>query len=357
LAKSPKKIRVFYSWRSDKPSKTNRYAIQKAIDAAAKAINADDPKLKVVPDEAMRDVSGADNIAKNIFEKIARADIFVADITPITPKGADRSCPNPNVLIELGYAVAELDWQRVILLFNDAFGEMKNELPFDIIQNRVGPYAMAEGEVKTAQPKLDGLVKTAIKAVIDSNPKRPAELSGLTTEEIQHDRDVEMITRFMSNIALGVLDDVIEDLPNRITSRAIWFYEGVNGVSHSSVFELYDPILKSAVERLVASWGRALSYDEHYREASNNHVHVFGNPGDARLKREQQAAWDDIEKAQGEMAQAKQDLLDRLREAYLEVDVKKTSSKAWKCYLAAQKAAEMAWGSGSKSAKQKAKKK
>lgn len=38
-----------------------------------------------------------------IKDKIENSDIFVADITPIAAEGA-KQLPNPNVLIELGYA-------------------------------------------------------------------------------------------------------------------------------------------------------------------------------------------------------------------------------------------------------------
>jgi len=83
LAKSRKTIRVFSS-QSDLPGKTNHYAIRKALEAAAKTLNAADPSIEVKPDEPTRDESGAVNIAHKILEKIERADVFIADISTIT---------------------------------------------------------------------------------------------------------------------------------------------------------------------------------------------------------------------------------------------------------------------------------
>lgn len=51
----------------------------------------------------------------------------MADVS-ITGRGEKRPTPNPNVLIELGYAFKALGHERVILVFNRAFGKIE-ELP------------------------------------------------------------------------------------------------------------------------------------------------------------------------------------------------------------------------------------
>lgn len=38
--------------------------------------------------------------------------------------------PNPNVMIELGYAIKSLGWDRIILLYDKDFGEIE-EIPFE----------------------------------------------------------------------------------------------------------------------------------------------------------------------------------------------------------------------------------
>jgi hypothetical protein len=119
-------------------------AIRKALKQFCKRLEAADPKLKLVPDEATRDTSGSPNIALKILEKIEEAAIVVADITTVTSPGAAQPCPNANVGYELGYAVAMLGWDRVILLFNKAFGQFPADLPFDFIQNRASPYHYEE---------------------------------------------------------------------------------------------------------------------------------------------------------------------------------------------------------------------
>ncbi|KXL53770.1 hypothetical protein CLNEO_09960 [Anaerotignum neopropionicum] len=65
---------------------------------------------------------------------------FVADISLIN--GNVHGCkktPNPNVLLELGYAVNKIGWERVICVFNKIFGTI-NDLPFDLRNRRVLTY-------------------------------------------------------------------------------------------------------------------------------------------------------------------------------------------------------------------------
>lgn len=145
--------RIFYSWQSDLPNPTNRGFIQKALESAAKRIR-DDESIVVEPvvDRDTQGVAGSPDIASIIFGKIESASVFVADVTSILaavgPRALgrwlewlgisppSRSVPNPNVLIELGFAAAHLSWDRVILVTNLAHGSIES-LPFDLRQRRI----------------------------------------------------------------------------------------------------------------------------------------------------------------------------------------------------------------------------
>jgi hypothetical protein len=162
---------VFYSWQSDLPNRTNRGFIQAALEKAAKAI-ANDSSNDDVPiiDRDTKDVPGAPHIAKAILAKVAAADVSI-----VQGRGEDRPTPNPNVLIEIGYALCSLGDARIVLLMNDAYGAPE-DLPFDLKMHRVMTYNMPEDtadrsiERLSLQKKLEG----AIRAALDSfNPKLP----------------------------------------------------------------------------------------------------------------------------------------------------------------------------------------
>src|SRR5262245_60249296 len=119
----PAQQTVFYSWQSDSPNSVNRGFIADCLERALKEVRVDE-ELRLDPclDRDTSGVPGSPDIAATIFEKIGAADIFVADVTFINPPGSKRRTPNPNVMVELGYAAARLGWDRIICVFNRASG-------------------------------------------------------------------------------------------------------------------------------------------------------------------------------------------------------------------------------------------
>ena len=117
---------VFYSWQSDLPNATNRGLIQSALEVAAAAIAGDDTvDVEPVIDRDTEGVAGSPDIASTIFGKIDASDIVVADVSIVSDSSAKRHAPNPNVLIEVGFALKSHNFERVILVFNGAFGTLK----------------------------------------------------------------------------------------------------------------------------------------------------------------------------------------------------------------------------------------
>ncbi|MFA6430341.1 MAG: hypothetical protein WC229_02335 [Candidatus Paceibacterota bacterium] len=145
---------VFYSWQSDLPNGTNRTLIENALKEAAKEIGDDsDTDIEPVIDRDTQGVAGAPNIATAIFEKIDSADLFVADVS-IIGSAKKRAVPNPNVLIELGYALKALRHERIILVFNNAFGKVER-LPFDLRMHRTLTYSCTESVTDRSEIKKD----------------------------------------------------------------------------------------------------------------------------------------------------------------------------------------------------------
>ena len=134
---------VFYAWQSDSSTRDNRNFIESAIEAALKTIQKTgsiqaSPRL----DKDTKNVTGIPDIANTILEKIRASDLIVADVSFIGKAGTggqdDKLIPNPNVMIELGYALSELGWERIIIVLNTATG-IPEDLPFDL-KNRRWPF-------------------------------------------------------------------------------------------------------------------------------------------------------------------------------------------------------------------------
>lgn len=201
---------VFYSWQSDLPSSTNRGFIQDALEKAAAGITADESiAVEPVVDRDTQGVPGAPDIASTIFAKITAADVFVADVSITARPVAGRAAPNPNVLIELGYALKALGHERVILVFNRAFGTIE-ELPFDLRTRRLTPYEMsvATSGRGTARRELQGHFDAALRAALGSlPPPTPTSIPAVSAIEATQPNRIIVVRQDLSEI-LTSLDAV-----------------------------------------------------------------------------------------------------------------------------------------------------
>jgi len=174
---------VFYSWQSDLPGATNKNFILRALENAAKALRNDD-SLTVEPviDRDTLGVPGSPNISETIFGKIDQAQVFVCDISiinlgTIKQNPNARLTSNPNVLLELGYALKTLGDKKIILVLNDAYG-VPELLPFDLRMRRVTRYHMPEEDQDRASERkhLEEMLKDALYASLSTvNIPMPGE--------------------------------------------------------------------------------------------------------------------------------------------------------------------------------------
>jgi len=156
-------MKVFWSWQNDFVPKTCRHfirdALVDAIDAAGKELELEDSERPEV-DHDTKERPGMAEITKTILDKISRSAVFVADLTPIGKTTVGKALPNPNVLIELGWALSELGADRIIAVLNTASGWKPDDLPFDIRHRRALTYDLAEvAEAKTRQATKKALVR------------------------------------------------------------------------------------------------------------------------------------------------------------------------------------------------------
>lgn len=287
----------------------------------------------------------AAQISPTRFSRNLKSGIYIADISTVTLPNAPRPCANPNVLFELGYAIAQVGWDRTVLLLNKAIGKFPTDLPFDISQNRVSSYEIAPGSGKsviTAKTKeLQSLLEKAIQIIIDKNPKAPHELRGLSREKIRHERDVESLNLLFSRVHIETIQQHIEELPRRILGSSFLFWEDFKGIVTSDSFHIYDRIIEENICDLFTNWQNSYRFVERYHDAGDNHV--FSNPGDSPLDPGQQKDWDKIEETRNGMETALRNLLERVREAFVEGDTKKLSDGAWRNYVHESKAFKSRW--------------
>ncbi len=173
------KFRIFYSWQSDLPSDKTRDFIRKCIDDAIQFAE-ESEAIEAERDEATKGTTGSPNIVTTVFEKIDSCDLFIADLSLCftqdeianwESKTQLKHSPNPNVLVELGYAVKTLGWERIICLCNADHGD---DYPFDIAQNRRTPYYLEGRDADKECRRLARIILSNIQGLKGQVPRGKA---------------------------------------------------------------------------------------------------------------------------------------------------------------------------------------
>lgn len=130
-----RQYKLFFSWQSEdkKSRKTLDVALQNAVEAL------DDRGIRLEIDHSTLGESGMPSIDQTILRKIDACDIFLADVTPVTTYQkssgnglqVSKDVPNPNVLLELGYAMSALGVGYVVIVAHQG-NWLPENMPFDI---------------------------------------------------------------------------------------------------------------------------------------------------------------------------------------------------------------------------------
>jgi len=183
-------------------------------------------------DHDTKGVPGSPPIMETILSKIDNAAVFVPDLTFVGKRGEGKPTPNPNVLIEYGWALKSLTHTLIVPIMNTAFGAPTREtMPFDLGSFRYPStyYCTADCEEKQRSEIRDNLAKTLeskIREVLESAefkrrmplPAAPLKFSPRAPED--------GLARFKPrDEPIGVLADRIDSPKEiRIPSKpAVWF--------------------------------------------------------------------------------------------------------------------------------------
>jgi len=133
---------VFFSWQSDHPTREGRNFIQKCLQDALKNLSRDIEFQQAVREDLQVDsdttnVPGSPKIFQTILNKVQKATIFVPDFTFVATRPNGHPVPNPNVLIEYGYALKCLGEHQIVAVMNVAHGApQRDTMPFDLMEHR-----------------------------------------------------------------------------------------------------------------------------------------------------------------------------------------------------------------------------
>jgi hypothetical protein len=230
---------VFFSWQASRNARECRNLIEQALKIALKSL-ANDANLEqalrdgLELDKDTKNVPGSPPIFNTILAKIDRAAVFVPDLTSVAKREDGELIPNPNVLIEYGWALKKLGHSRMIPIMNTAYGNPKHErLPFDLAHLRFPvTFELAEGASETNRRSTrDNLAKElgdALRTIFESEefkaqmPKPPKPPAFPRQKKV-----VGSLARFrLQGKALGLLTDSFAQLTGQPESSELQLGEG-----------------------------------------------------------------------------------------------------------------------------------
>jgi hypothetical protein len=158
-------FKIFYSWQSDlSANKTTRF-IDDCLSGVCEILR-DVSDIK--PDRATQGTTGSPDITESIFGKIDECDLFIADLSIINDfpaidengnlTGNRKRTPNPNVLLETGYAAKVLGWDRIICLYNSEYGN-PDDYPFDISHRRLTGFRFTQATRETECTRIKQIIE------------------------------------------------------------------------------------------------------------------------------------------------------------------------------------------------------
>lgn len=186
-------MKVFWSWQSDTPGKTGRHfvrdVLQAVVDEIKQSLEVEEPTERearepIHLDHDRKGVSGSPDLARLILEKIQQSAVFVADVTPVgtvyeRPEDRDlkivKKIINPNVAIELGYALHAISDRALLMVVNEFYGD-RADLPFDL-QSKAGPITFnlapnaTKSVIETEARSLKGKLLEAVRLCLSAKPE------------------------------------------------------------------------------------------------------------------------------------------------------------------------------------------
>jgi len=332
MQKTP--LTIFYSWQSDLPKDTNQRIIGSCIKTTIITVEEKNESVNLIFDEATRGEAGSPDIPTTIFNKISGADIFICDVTTINySEATKRKTPNPNILIELGYAVSILGWERVIMVFNKKFGNFPIDLPFDIDKRRVTPFKIENKTDKNGRSDLTTKLTTAIDTIIKKNPVKPSDNKTKGENEIKREKDIINLKILISCIHIPTFDLFVNELPNRVLGRIFFFWYSFQGNYDSNTFHIYDKILREKIKNFRNSWEKTLSFGHLFKSSSNEKDFVLHLPLDVFTDERTERDFEELSKETLRLQKIFKDLIVFIRDNYLEVDVNDLSEQAIRYYI------------------------
>ncbi len=243
-------LTIFNSWQSD--TRCNSKGIRTALRDASNKLESQIAGLHIKIDEATSNQVGALHIPNAILQNISNSDIFVVDLSTVgSTFNGTKKLQNPNVLIELGYAISQLGWDRIILLFNKEFGEFK-DLPFDIEKRSCLDFKIISEDDTNGIGQLRENLIARVRQIIEVSPEKPSRMTVVLDKDRAN--DIKTIKRIFTWMEPAEMDYLLEHGTSRVKKSLVEGAQQLDDFTESLAFHVTDKGLKKRILKLADNW-------------------------------------------------------------------------------------------------------
>ena len=187
-------VKIFFSWQSDLPNNQTRGLIQEGINSAVKMLR---DTVAIEADRDTRGEYGSPDIVQTVFSKIDDCDIFIADVSIVNKynsiiddgnPGDVKYGPNPNVMLELGYAAKVIGWENIICLFNRDYGT-EDDMPFDLDHRRLSSYSLESGNKAEAKKFIKDIIVSTVSNLLENGPRVKQQFANIVVGQYDFEND------------------------------------------------------------------------------------------------------------------------------------------------------------------------
>lgn len=243
-------ITIFNSWQSDSPF--NSRGIRTALRDSCNKLESQFAGLHIRIDEATSNQIGSLHIPSSILQNISEADVFVVDLSTVgSTFDGKRKLQNPNVLIEVGYAISQLGWNRIVLLFNKVYGEF-TDLPFDIEKRSCLDFKISNETDRNGIAQLRDSLTSRLADIIETDPEKPT-LKTIVVDK-KRENDINTIKRILIWFPVLEMDIFFKEAPDKVKRVLAKGGNELNDLTESLAFHVADQRLRRRILALYNAW-------------------------------------------------------------------------------------------------------
>lgn len=181
--------------------------------------------------------------------------------------------------------------------------------------------------------RIDRKALKAYKSLLNNRVLKSGQASD---EEIMRARDIHNLELILFVMPLNIIYEMLEGLPRYLKDYQLDFYDYFHAKISNPNFHIYNQDLNALFNNVHSAWHGCVSHAQMYRHGPEG-TYFFSNEGDTPLSKEQEVEWNKIEESRYLLKLNLDNLINKIRNDYLDIDIQTINDNGIKEYAKIKK--------------------